>query len=94
MVGPDRVIYFYGNFDPERNEMLGLTMFTPRADRWALASQTFVRRAVFGADGWIGEQGWRQDFKTDPPTWTNIARAPSRGWSRRPTSPPLRPTPS
>jgi LPS export ABC transporter permease LptG len=74
VVGPDRVIYFYGNFDPELNEMLGLTMFTPRADRWALASQTFVRRAVFGADGWIGEQGWRQDFKTDPPTWTNIAR--------------------
>ncbi len=79
MVGPDRVIYFYGNFDPERNEMLGLTMFTPRADRWALASQTFVRRAVFGADGWIGEQGWRQDFKTDPPTWTNIARGPLPG---------------
>ena len=29
---------------------------------------------MFGADGWVGEQGWRQDFKTDPPTWTNIAR--------------------
>jgi LPS export ABC transporter permease LptG/LPS export ABC transporter permease LptF len=74
VVGPDRVIYFYGNFDPERNEMLGLTMFAPKADRWELASETFVRRAVFGADGWVGEQGWRQDFKTDPPTWTNIAR--------------------
>ena len=23
VVGPDRVIYYYGNFDPERNEMLG-----------------------------------------------------------------------
>ena len=74
VVGPDRSIYFYGNFDPERNEMLGLTMFAPKADRWELASETFVRRAVFGADGWVGEQGWRQDFKTDPPTWTNIAR--------------------
>ncbi len=79
VVGADQVIYFYGHFDPERNEMLGLTMFAPRKDRWQLASQTFVRRAVFGGDGWIGEQGWRQDFKADPPTWTNIARAPLPG---------------
>jgi lipopolysaccharide export LptBFGC system permease protein LptF len=79
VVGADQVIYFYGHFDPERNEMLGLTMFAPSKDRWQLASQTFVRRAVFGGDGWIGEQGWRQDFRADPPTWTNIARAPLPG---------------
>ena len=59
--------------------MLGLTMFTPRADRWELASETFVRRAVFGDDGWVGEQGWRQDFTTDPPTWTTIAQQPAPG---------------
>ena len=55
--------------------MLGLTMFAPRADKWELASETFVRRAVFGDNGWVGEQGWRQDFKTDPPTWTTIDRS-------------------
>ena len=38
-----------------------------------------MRRAVFGDDGWVGEQGWRQDFKTDPPTWTTIAREPAPG---------------
>jgi LPS export ABC transporter permease LptG/LPS export ABC transporter permease LptF len=79
VVGPDRVIYYYGNFDPERNEMLGLTMLTPRTDRWELASETFVRRAVFGDKGWIGEQGWTQDFRTDPPKWTNIDRSPLPG---------------
>jgi LPS export ABC transporter permease LptG/LPS export ABC transporter permease LptF len=79
VVGADRVIYYYGNFDPERNEMLGLTMLAPRADRWELASETFVRRAVFSDKGWIGEQGWRQDFRTDPQTWTNIDKSPLPG---------------
>ena len=55
--------------------MLGLTTFKPREDRWALESETFVRRAVFGDSGWIGEQGWRQDFTVDPPKWTTIERA-------------------
>ena len=30
VVGSDKVIYHYGLFDPQRNEMFGLTMFTPR----------------------------------------------------------------
>jgi LPS export ABC transporter permease LptG/LPS export ABC transporter permease LptF len=76
VVGPDKVIYYYGHFDPERLEMFGLTMFTPKADRWALASETFVRRAVFRDGQWMGEQGWRQDFSVDPPKWTNIDRSP------------------
>jgi LPS export ABC transporter permease LptG/LPS export ABC transporter permease LptF len=79
VVGPDRTIYFYGNFDPDRSEMLGLSMFRPRPDRWALASETFVRRAVFDGEVWTGESGWSQDFSTDPPKWTNIARSPLPG---------------
>ena len=79
VVGPDRTIYFYGNFDPERNEMLGLTVFKPRPDRWALASETFVRRAVFDGKAWTGESGWSQDFSTDPPKWTNIEKNPIPG---------------
>jgi LPS export ABC transporter permease LptG/LPS export ABC transporter permease LptF len=79
VVGPDKVIYHYGLFDPERNEMYGLTMFTPRADRWALASETFVRRAIFRDNAWVGEHGWRQDFTTDPPKWQAIDRSPLPG---------------
>jgi len=79
VVGQDQSIYYYGNFDPQRSEMLGLTMFTPRADRWELASETFVRRAVFGDKGWVGEQGWRQDFRTSPPKWAGIDRSPLPG---------------
>ena len=79
VVGADKVIYYYGNFDPEKNEMLGLTMFAPRPDRWELASETFVRRAVFVDNKWVGEQGWKQDFKTDPPKWTAIDRSPLPG---------------
>jgi LPS export ABC transporter permease LptG/LPS export ABC transporter permease LptF len=75
VVGADQAIYHYGLFDPEKNEMFGLTMFTPRADRWALSSETFVRRAVFRDNVWVGEQGWRQDFTTDPPSWKPIDRS-------------------
>jgi lipopolysaccharide export system permease protein len=74
VVGADNIIYYYGNFDPQRNEMLGLTMFAPRGEKWELSSETFVRRAVFGDSGWVGEQGWKQDFTTEPPIWTNIDR--------------------
>ena len=79
VVGPDRVIYHYGLFDPQRNEMYGLTMFTPRADRWELSSETFVRRAIFKDNVWVGEQGWTQDFTTDPPKWKPIDRSPLPG---------------
>ena len=79
VVGPDRTIYFYGNFDPERNEMLGLSVFKPRPDRWALASETFVRRAIFDGKTWTGESGWMQDFSTSPPKWTDIAKSPIPG---------------
>jgi LPS export ABC transporter permease LptG/LPS export ABC transporter permease LptF len=79
VVGADRVIYHYGLFDPERNEMYGLTMFTPRTDRWALATETFVRRAVYRDNTWVGENGWIQNFTTDPPTWKAIERSPLPG---------------
>ena len=73
------MIYHYGLFDPQRNEMFGLSMFAPRRDRWGLASSTFVRHAVFRDNAWIGEQGWKQDFTVDPPKWTTIDRSPLPG---------------
>ena len=59
--------------------MLGLTVFKPRPDRWALASETFVRRATFDGKAWTGESGWSQDFSTDPPKWTSIEKSPIPG---------------
>jgi LPS export ABC transporter permease LptG/LPS export ABC transporter permease LptF len=82
VVGADKVIYYYGNFDPQRNEMLGLTLFAPKPDKWELLSETFVRRAVFGDGGWVGEQGWKQDFRTELPKWTNIDRTPLPGMEK------------
>ena len=79
VVGSDTVIYHYGLFDPQRNEMFGLTTFAPRPDQWALSSETFVRRAIFRNNVWTGENGWSQDFSTDPPKWTTIASSPLAG---------------
>jgi LPS export ABC transporter permease LptG/LPS export ABC transporter permease LptF len=79
VVGADRVIYHYGLFDPEKNEMFGLSAFTPRKDRWGLASSTFVRHAVYRNNAWVGEQGWMQDFTVDPPKWTTIDHSPLPG---------------
>jgi LPS export ABC transporter permease LptG/LPS export ABC transporter permease LptF len=79
VVGPDRVIYHYGLFDPQRNEMFGLSAFTPLKDRWGLASATFARHAVYRNNVWVGEQGWMQDFTVDPPKWTTIDKTPLPG---------------
>jgi LPS export ABC transporter permease LptG/LPS export ABC transporter permease LptF len=76
VMGPDNTIYHHGVFDPQRNELFGLTMFKLEPNRWALASQTFVRRATYRNDQWVGEQGWVLDFTKNPPTWTAIATSP------------------
>jgi LPS export ABC transporter permease LptG/LPS export ABC transporter permease LptF len=79
IVGADNIIYHYGHFDPERNELFGLTMLKVLPNAWALESQTFVRRALFRHDKWEGEQGWTQDFTKNPPTWKPIAKSPLAG---------------
>jgi LPS export ABC transporter permease LptG/LPS export ABC transporter permease LptF len=75
VVGNDGVFYHYGLFDPQRNEMYGLTMFKPSEKAWELETQTFVRRALYRNNRWEGEQGWTQDFSRELPTWTPIARS-------------------
>jgi LPS export ABC transporter permease LptG/LPS export ABC transporter permease LptF len=79
VVGADGVFYHYGLFDPQRNEMFGLTMFEPKKGARELASQTFVRRAVYRYGAWEGEQGWKHDFSRTPVTWSPIARSPLPG---------------
>ncbi len=79
VMGPDNTIYHYGFFDPQRNELFGLTLLKLQPKKWALASETFVRRAVYQNYQWIGEQGWVQDFTKNPPTWTPLAKNPLPG---------------
>ena len=93
VVGADQAIYHYGLFDPQLNEMFGLTIFTPRADRWALASETFVRRAVFRDNEWVGEQGMAAGFHgRSPERGSRSIAARFREWSRPITLRPSRPT--
>jgi LPS export ABC transporter permease LptG len=78
-VAGDNAFYHYGLFDPQRNEMYGLTMFRVKPGTWELASQTFVRRALFRYGAWEGESGWVQDFSRTPATYTTIAKTPLTG---------------
>ena len=74
VVGRDGSIYHYGYFDHDRGEIAGLTIYKPESKKWALASQTFLRRALYREGAWFGEDGWVQDFRRKPPTWKKIAR--------------------
>jgi LPS export ABC transporter permease LptG/LPS export ABC transporter permease LptF len=71
--------YHYGLFDPQRNEMLGLTAFATQPETWTLKTQTFVTRAIYRDGSWTGYQGWTQDFAKEPPTWRAIAQQPLPG---------------
>ena len=78
-VAGDSAFYHYGLFDPQRNEMYGLTMFRIKPGTWELESQTFVRRATFRWGAWEGESGWVQDFSKVPATYKPIAKTPLTG---------------
>jgi LPS export ABC transporter permease LptG/LPS export ABC transporter permease LptF len=75
VVGRDGAIYHYGFFDHDRGEIAGLTIYDPDEEKWALKSQTFLRRAVFTDGAWYGEDGWSQDFTMNPPAWNRLTRA-------------------
>jgi LPS export ABC transporter permease LptG/LPS export ABC transporter permease LptF len=74
VLGRDGAIYHYGHYDPDHHEMNGLTIYEPRTDRWALASQTYMKRAAFVNGIWQGQDGWHLDFSVQPPRWTALPR--------------------
>jgi LPS export ABC transporter permease LptG/LPS export ABC transporter permease LptF len=78
-VRKNNVFYHYFAFDPERKEMIGLTTFALRPGTWDLDTQTFVRRASYRGGTWEGENGWTQNFASNPPVWTRIAKTPLAG---------------
>jgi LPS export ABC transporter permease LptG len=71
--------HHHGLFDPERKEMLGLTVFTIEPKSWRLERQTFVQRATYRGSTWDGENGWTQNFASSPAVWTRIAKTPLPG---------------
>jgi LPS export ABC transporter permease LptG/LPS export ABC transporter permease LptF len=68
VVSRDGDIYHFRLFDPERDELSALTVYTPRKDAWALETLTYADRAQF-KKGWHAPSGWVQDFTAHPPTW-------------------------
>ena len=66
VVSRDGDIYHFRLFDPERDELAGLTVYTPRKDAWTLATATYAERARYRG-GWEAASGWIQDFTADPP---------------------------
>lgn len=76
VIGRDGAIYHYGFYDPAAGELGNLSIYETRKDQWALASHTFMKRAVFRGGVWQGEGGWRIDFKAAPPQWESLPRRP------------------
>jgi LPS export ABC transporter permease LptG/LPS export ABC transporter permease LptF len=68
IVSRDGDVYHFQLFDPDRDELSALTIYTPRPDAWALATMTFADRAQY-KDGWHAPSGWIQDFARTPPVW-------------------------
>ena len=62
-------VYHFRFFDPDRDHLAGLTIYTPRTDTWALATMTYADRAQY-PPGWRAASGWVQDFTVDPTRWT------------------------
>lgn len=69
VVSRDGDIYHFRLFDPERDELSGLTIYTARKDEWALGTMMYADRARYRS-GWSAPAGWIQDFTARPARWT------------------------
>ena len=71
VVSRDGDIYHFKLFDPERDELSGLTIYTPRTDSWRLATMTYAARAQYRR-GWQAASGWVHNYTVQPPVWTTF----------------------
>jgi LPS export ABC transporter permease LptG len=76
VIGRDGAIYHYGFYDPVAGELGNLSIYGIRANGWALASHTFMKRVVFRGSAWQGYGGWRTDYRISPPQWTLLPPQP------------------
>jgi LPS export ABC transporter permease LptG len=63
VAGRGNRIYHYALFDPNRRELLALSLYTIDEKRWRLARHVFVERATFSGAEWIGRTGWDVTFR-------------------------------
>ena len=75
VIARDGSIYHYGFFDPARNVLTSMTLYSVAPGAWRLASQTYASTAEYRA-GWIGLKGWTQEFSDGPPKWRTFAKQP------------------
>ena len=75
VIARDGSIYHYGYFDPQHRVLTGLSIYTPAAGAWRLASQTYAGTAQYTDEGWIGTNGWMQDLSSRTPVWRPFSRA-------------------
>jgi LPS export ABC transporter permease LptG/LPS export ABC transporter permease LptF len=71
VVSRDGDIYHFRYFDPDRDELSALTIYTPRKDVWGLATMTYAERAKYGS-GWHAPSGWIRDFTAQPASLTTF----------------------
>lgn len=70
-------IYHYALFDPGRKELLALSLYSLDDRRWRLRRHSFVERAAFSGDTWVGRSGWDVTFGDSPaPQWQAFAERP------------------
>ena len=65
IVARDGSIYHYAFYDPQQKILTSLSIYTPKADAWRLASHTYVGNAAFKS-GWNAAPGWERDYTKSP----------------------------
>ena len=55
-------IYHYLSFDPDRDELGGLSVYEFAGRSWSLSRHTFAKQAVYH-DGWEGYDVWERNFR-------------------------------
>ncbi len=61
IMNPEGDIYNYAYFDPEREELHGVTTYRFAQDSWQLAERAYARQAAFD-NGWQARDVWVRDF--------------------------------
>lgn len=62
VAGRGNRVYHYALFDPNRRELLALSLYTLDEKQWRLARHVFAERAAFSGSNWTGRAGWDVTF--------------------------------
>ena len=65
LIGRDGAIYHYRYFEPNVQEMSGLTIYRFAPEDWRLSSRLFASHVRYTGDGWLAATGWQREFDGD-----------------------------